>query len=263
MQIAVVSRFCAVWILFFSTSFKPVRDETWHSHKFSFLNQSNDSWHVLPELVVQCSVPGQVIPKTWKTVLAACPASCSALMGGGAKEHFTRVAAVAAKVRKQPRGPRRKYKRRWAPRTTINALKQSFSKQWFSTWGCKSRRVVNHFWGSWVDISCTQLYYVCFIRIFDGGCWVIVGCCNWSRYDKVDNRCCKSWYFTWGSWMWFKWLICSDSSKRVIDFALSRLLLLDLILNNFATFPLQEPATFITMYQGSMTHAFSVWETLL
>ena len=28
------------------------------------------------------SIPGRVIPKTWKTVLAACPASCSALTGG-------------------------------------------------------------------------------------------------------------------------------------------------------------------------------------
>jgi len=28
---------------------------------------------------------------------------------------------------------------------------------------------------SWIDILCTQLYYISFIRVLDGGRWVIVG----------------------------------------------------------------------------------------
>jgi len=37
--------------------------------------------------------------------------------------------------------------------------------------------------GSGLDILCTQLYYICFIRVLDGGRWVIVGCYNgsWSK----------------------------------------------------------------------------------
>jgi len=30
--------------------------------------------------------------------------------------------------------------------------------------------------GSPVDVLCTQLYYICFIRVLDGGRWVTVGC---------------------------------------------------------------------------------------
>jgi len=36
----------------------------------------------LPTLTNLGSIPGRVIPKTLKAVLAACPASCSALIGG-------------------------------------------------------------------------------------------------------------------------------------------------------------------------------------
>jgi len=32
------------------------------------------------------------------------------------------------------------------------------------------------FGGSQVDISCTQMYYICFIRVIAEGCWVIVHC---------------------------------------------------------------------------------------
>ena len=36
------------------------------------------------------SITGRVIPKTWKTVLVACPASCSALMGGCKRTVYAR-----------------------------------------------------------------------------------------------------------------------------------------------------------------------------
>ena len=51
------------------------------------------------------SIPGQIMLKTWKTLLAACPTSCSALMGGCKEENHTRCchflatsAAFTAKV---------------------------------------------------------------------------------------------------------------------------------------------------------------------
>jgi len=41
------------------------------------------------------------------------------------------------------------------------------------------------FWeGSRVDILCTQLYYIPFIRVLDGGSGVVVGCYNASPYKK-------------------------------------------------------------------------------
>jgi len=46
--------------------------------------------------------------------------------------------------------------------------------------------------GSLVDIWCTQLYFSCFIGVLSGGCWVIVGCYNGSRYKKVENHLSKS-----------------------------------------------------------------------
>jgi len=39
-------------------------------------------WERTTKAVRLGSIPGRVIPKTWKMVLAACPASCSALMDG-------------------------------------------------------------------------------------------------------------------------------------------------------------------------------------
>jgi len=55
----------------------------------------------------------------------------------------------------------------------------------FNMGGHDPRRVVNHLWRrSRVDILCTQVYYICFIRILDEGGWVIVGCYNGSRYEK-------------------------------------------------------------------------------
>jgi len=35
-----------------------------------------------------------------------------------------------------------------------------------------------------VDILYTQLYFMCFIPILDGGHWVVANCCNGSRYKK-------------------------------------------------------------------------------
>jgi len=37
----------------------------------------------------------------------------------------------------------------------------------------------------------TQLYYICFIRVVDGGLWVMVGCYNVSRYKKAENHCVR------------------------------------------------------------------------
>ena len=45
--------------------------------------------------------------------------------------------------------------------------------------------------GSLVDILCTQLYYICFIRVSDGGRWVIVGYCNGRGARKVENNCAR------------------------------------------------------------------------
>jgi len=36
------------------------------------------------------SIPGRAIPKTWKMALVACPASCSALMGGWKRTVYAR-----------------------------------------------------------------------------------------------------------------------------------------------------------------------------
>ena len=58
-------------------------------------------------------------------------------------------------------------------------------EQWFST--CGPRPPVgpwNILEGSRVDILCTRLYYVCFVRVSDGGRWFIVGCCNGSPCKK-------------------------------------------------------------------------------
>jgi len=38
--------------------------------------------------------------------------------------------------------------------------------------------------GSRVDVLCTRLYYIWFIRVIDEGRWVIVGCYDGSRYSK-------------------------------------------------------------------------------
>jgi len=40
-----------------------------------------------------------------------------------------------------------------------------------------------------VDILCTGLYYICFIRVLSGDHWVIVSCYNGSQYKKVENHC--------------------------------------------------------------------------
>jgi len=51
--------------------------------------------------------------------------------------------------------------------------------QWFSTWGLwppERPWIISE--GPRVDILCTQLYYICFIRVIDGDRWVIVGCYN-------------------------------------------------------------------------------------
>ena len=38
--------------------------------------------------------------------------------------------------------------------------------------------------GSWADILCTQMHYICFILVLDAGCWVRMGCYNGSLYKK-------------------------------------------------------------------------------
>jgi len=38
--------------------------------------------------------------------------------------------------------------------------------------------------GSRVDILCGQLYCICFIRVLDGGRWVMEGCYHGSWYKK-------------------------------------------------------------------------------
>jgi len=54
------------------------------------------------------------------------------------------------------------------------------SKAVVSTWGCDSKRGYEPFLDRWsVDILCTQLHYICFIRVLDGGRWDIVGCFKW------------------------------------------------------------------------------------
>jgi len=73
-------------------------------------------------MVVRVRLPGQVIAMTWKSVLAACPASCSALMDGykGTVHALyqcsihcksTCVAEIGAN------------KRKWAPQTTRDTRK--------------------------------------------------------------------------------------------------------------------------------------------
>ena len=43
-------------------------------------------------------------------------------------------------------------------------------EQWFSTWESRAPE------GSRVDVLCTQLYCLCFIRVLAGGRWVIASC---------------------------------------------------------------------------------------
>ena len=57
--------------------------------------------------------------------------------------------------------------------------------QCFTTLGVATiRRVVKHFWRVSSRISCTQMYYICFIRVLAGRRWIIVGCYHGSRYKK-------------------------------------------------------------------------------
>jgi len=76
------------------------------------------------------SFPSRVTPKTWKTVLAACPVSCSALMGG-CKE------TIDARYSQQPSTCHKcsihcdswwvahgANKQRWAPQTTHDTPKR-------------------------------------------------------------------------------------------------------------------------------------------
>ena len=72
--------------------------------------------------------------------------------------------------------------------------------------------------GSWpflersrVDTLCTQLYHICFIRVLEGGRWVIVGWCSWYkkgwkpllcqqhafRHAANSLRCSTSWNMVW------------------------------------------------------------------
>jgi len=45
--------------------------------------------------------------------------------------------------------------------------------QWFSTWGKRHQRCREPLLeGSREYIVCTQLYYICFIRVLDGGLWL-------------------------------------------------------------------------------------------
>jgi len=39
-----------------------------------------------------------------------------------------------------------------------------------------------------IDILCTQLYYICFIRVLDEGHWVIMGCCKGSQYKTFNSK---------------------------------------------------------------------------
>ena len=55
--------------------------------------------------------------------------------------------------------------------------------QWLSTWDTQ-RGHETFLEGLRVDFSCTRLSYICFIRVLDGGRWVMVGCYNGSRYKK-------------------------------------------------------------------------------
>jgi len=57
--------------------------------------------------------------------------------------------------------------------------------QWFSTWGRDHQKGRDSFLEeSRIDVLCTQLYYICFIRVLDGGRLVMVGCYNKSRYNR-------------------------------------------------------------------------------
>ena len=42
--------------------------------------------------------------------------------------------------------------------------------------------------GSSVHILCTQLYYICFIWVLDGGCWAKMRFCNSRGTKKVENH---------------------------------------------------------------------------
>jgi len=66
-------------------------------------------------MIVLLSVNGRITPKTWQTVLAACTASCSALMRGckGTVQARCCYWLVQHSLRKQPRGPQSK--RKWRP----------------------------------------------------------------------------------------------------------------------------------------------------
>jgi len=67
-----------------------------------------------------------------------------------------------------------------------NALK--LFDQWFSSWVSRNQE------GSWTiseesrpDVSFTQRYYICFIRVWDGDRWVIVGCWRVTVQKRLKN----------------------------------------------------------------------------
>jgi len=58
-----------------------------------------------------------------------------------------------------------------------------FLSQWFLTWDPRPPDGSwNIFEGVASRILCTQLYYTCFIRVLDGGRWVMLDCYHWSPY---------------------------------------------------------------------------------
>jgi len=73
-----------------------------------------------PPMLEDCLIPGRVTPTTW-TKLAACPASCSVLMGECKGTVHTRcyhwLATSADSLRKLSRGPQCKQVQ-WVPQTT-------------------------------------------------------------------------------------------------------------------------------------------------
>ena len=66
--------------------------------------------------------------------------------------------------------------------------------QWFSTWGSRPQRGREPFLeGSRVDFMYTA-YYICFIRVLYGAGWVIVSCCNGSRYKRRVKNTAIHWW---------------------------------------------------------------------
>jgi len=61
-------------------------------------------------------------------------------------------------------------------------LHSKYVEQWFQPGGREQ-----FLEGSWKDILCTQLYYICFIQGLDGGHWVIVGFYNY-RWVAVQKQ---------------------------------------------------------------------------